>query len=119
DLIASTPIDVTDRTYLDRALLFDTQLEQLGSIGWGKAIKSWYDMIVTLEDAPQHFEESIGTLSPSDISPTSYLLLFPAKVLEDRSPYLRVPDHAKAGERVCLIDVLDDNTGNEDPDYAQ
>ncbi|MXQ54071.1 FAD-binding protein [Shimazuella alba] len=118
-LEVTTPVDATNRTYLERAEFFDKMMEKMEVNGWGKAIKPWYDMIVAAEDVPKHFQETIGTLKPSDISPTTFILLFPAKVLDDRSPYLRIPEKVVPRDRVCLIDLLDDNTGNTHPEYSK
>jgi FAD/FMN-containing dehydrogenase len=119
DLQVTTPVDVTDRTYLERATFYDNIMENFEANGWGKATKPWYDMIVAIEDAPQHFQETIGTLKPSDISPTTFILMFPAKVVDNRSPYLRFPEKVVSGDRVCLIDLLDDNTGNPDSEFRK
>lgn len=118
-LEVTVPVDITDQTYLERTTFFDNTMQQMQDNGWDRAIKPWYDMILAREDVPQHFNETFGTLNPADISPTSFILIFPAKVSADRSPFFRFPDKVSPGDRVCLMDLLDDNTGNPDPEYAK
>ena len=95
-----------DSTYLDFVLLVDTVIDTyVAGAMWNDLLKPWFDVWLPESTVEQYVGEVIPTLTPLDIGPTGFLLLFPKRRSRLRRPFFRVPK-ASGGDGVYLFDIL-------------
>jgi FAD/FMN-containing dehydrogenase len=97
---------VEDLNYQDYVLRVDAAIDFFRSIGlWDGVQHPWFDVFLPDSAVEEYVGEVIPTLTPEDVGPTGFLLMFPQKRSRLRRPFLRVPDD----EWVFLFDILTAN----------
>ena len=95
-----------DSTYLDWVLFVDTLIDAyIAAADWHHLIKPWFDVWLPESTVEQYVGEVIPTLTPLDVGPTGFLLLFPFRRSLFTRPMFRVPDEV-GGDWIYLFDVL-------------
>ena len=115
DVASSTS---SDSSYLDQVQSVDVLIEFLQSIGiFDAVLHPWFDVFLPDAKVERYVAEVLPTLTPEDIGPTGFMLLFALKRSKMKRPYLRVPD---SGEYVYLFDILTSSAvpGDPDPDFV-
>jgi cytokinin dehydrogenase len=105
----SSPADVKDRPFLEFAERIDDFIEELrATIDWDNLVKPWLNVWLP-ESTVEHFVAGV-TLTPWDIGPGGFVLMFALQRTRFTRPNLRLP--RKDGEWVYLFNLL--TTGTED-----
>jgi cytokinin dehydrogenase len=95
---------VDDTTYLEHILAVDVVIDLFKSIGlWDDVMHPWYDMFLPDAVAESFTGEVIPTLTPEDMGPTGFMLLFGLRRSAFERRLLRLPCD---GEWVWLFDIL-------------
>jgi cytokinin dehydrogenase len=95
---------ITNPAFLDYALRVDVLVDQLRAVGqWDGIVHPWYDVWLPGSQIEGYVEEVLPTLTPEDIGPSGFLLLFPQRRAKLTRPLLRVP---KRDEWVYLFDLF-------------
>ncbi|PIM67841.1 oxidoreductase [Streptomyces sp. JV178] len=108
-----------DYGFLDYILLVTTMYDSFAAnLGWDAKVKPWLDLFLP-DDAVEDFVSSVfPSLTPEDLGPTGFGLIFPMLRSTYGRPLLRLPN-ASGGPWVWLVSVLTDSTGSgPDPDFA-
>jgi len=94
----------SDSTYLEHATSVDHLIEFLISIGiFDTVIHPWFDVFLPDSKVESYLGEVLPSLTPADIGPTGFVLLFALKHSHLKRPLFRVPS---GGEYVWLFDIL-------------
>jgi cytokinin dehydrogenase len=111
-------IPFRDMTYLDWELNVDNLIDFFrANFGWDDSIKPWYDVWLPESTIEQHVNQVLPTLTPRDVGPFGFLLLFPLHRSALTSPFFRMPE-PDGGDFVYLFDVLSASApGVPDPTY--
>jgi len=106
----------SDSSYLDQVQSVDVVVEFLQSIGiFDAVLHPWFDVFLPDAKVERYIADVLPTLTPEDIGPTGFMLLFALKRAKMKRPFLRVPD---TGEYVYLFDILTSSAVPGDPDPA-
>jgi FAD/FMN-containing dehydrogenase len=108
----------SDSSYLDQAQSVDVIIEFLQSIGiFDAVLHPWFDVFLPEAEVEQYVAEVLPTLTPEDVGPTGFMLLFALKRAKMKRPFLRVPN---SGEYVYLFDILTSSAvpGDPDPEFV-
>ncbi len=94
-----------DSSFLDYIFAVDDVFDAYVAAGYERLVKPWYDVWL-----PEHSVQRIvgavaPALSPRDVGPTGFVLIFPQLRGSITRPFFRVPD-VPASEFVYLFDVL-------------
>ncbi len=93
-----------DMPYLHYVLRVNVAIDFFRGLGlWDGVQHPWFDMFLPDWSVQPFVESVMSTLTPEDLGPTGFLLLFPQKVSALSRPNLRLP---KAKDWVFLFDVL-------------
>ncbi len=109
DLLRGLSFDVpsaanSDSTYLEQIESVDGLINLLIAIGiFDTVIHPWFDVFLPDSKVERYVGEVLPSLTPEDIGPTGFVLLFALKHSMLRRPLLRVP---AGGEYVWLFDIL-------------
>lgn len=96
---------VTDSSYVDYILRVDVAIEFFRQIGlWDDVIHPWFDVILPDDGVEAYIGDVVPNLTPEDVGPTGFLLLFPLKRSKLTRPLFRVPEGHQAW--VWLFDIL-------------
>jgi FAD/FMN-containing dehydrogenase len=95
---------VRDQRYVDYALSVDTQIDALRVTGWDSLIKPWYDVWLPDTAVDGYVGDVLAHLTPADVGPTGFLLLFMQQRSKLRRPFFRAPPGGVA-DRVWLFDI--------------
>jgi FAD/FMN-containing dehydrogenase len=116
----SAPATSRDMTYLEWELNVDVLIDFFrAALGWDALIKPWFDVWLPERTVEQYIGEVMPTLTPRDVGPTGFLLLFPLRRSRLTRPFFRVPD-ADGGDWVYLFDVLTASAGpGPDPQFVK
>ncbi|MGZ8899299.1 MAG: FAD-binding protein [Limisphaerales bacterium] len=99
-------IAVRDVPYLDHVLAFDAAVSFFQqAVGWDYLIKPWYDVWLPDSTVEQNVGEVMGTLTPEDVGPFGFVLVFPLRRSSFSRPLFRLPE-ADGSDWVYLFDVL-------------
>lgn len=109
----------TDRSYLDYALLVDVQIDQLRAMfAWDALVKPWFDVWLPDAALDDYFSSTIDGLTPEDVGPFGFILLFAKQQSKMKRPFLRLPEATRA-DRVWLFDILTASAApGPNPDFA-
>jgi cytokinin dehydrogenase len=100
------PTAVQDTTYLEYVTQIDTVIDAFrATLSWDELIKPWFDVWLPDSTVERYVGEVIPTLTPRDIGPTGFVLLFPQRRSRLTRPFLRVPEPDGSGW-VFLFDIL-------------
>lgn len=95
---------MSDVPYGQYILRVDVVIEALKQNGlWHDVQHPWFDVFLPDWSIEQYLEEVLPTLTPEDVGPTGFMLLFPQKRSRLRRPLLRVPN---GREWIFLFDIL-------------
>jgi cytokinin dehydrogenase len=102
--LPASAAEVTDMPALDFALRVDSVIEFFKQIGlWDGVLHPWFDVFLPDHSVESYVGDVMSTLTPEDVGPTGFLLLFPLRRSKLTQPLLRVPD---CSEWVYLFDIL-------------
>lgn len=94
----------SDSTYLEQVESVDGLIDFLISIGiFNTVIHPWFDVFLPDSKVESYVGDVLPTLTPEDIGPTGFVLLFALKHSQLKRPLFRVPS---GGEYVWLFDIL-------------
>jgi cytokinin dehydrogenase len=82
-----------DTSYLDFIFRVDLVFSAYRAAGWDTLVKPWFDVWLPDATVEQYIGEVIPTLSPLDVGPTGFVLLFPK----------RRPKVGSRGRRGCSL----------------
>lgn len=106
----------SDSSYLDQIQSVNAIIEFLQSIGlFDSLLHPWFDVFLPDSKVESYVGEVLPSLSPEDVGPTGFVLLFALKRSELKQPFFRVPEN---GEYVFLFDILTASSVPGDPDPA-
>ncbi|MGH9901258.1 MAG: FAD-binding protein, partial [Pyrinomonadaceae bacterium] len=111
-----------DSTYLDYVLNVDVVIDFfIATMRWNELIKPWFDVWLPEEAVEQYVGEVIPTLTPLDMGPTGFILLFPERRSRYTRPMFRVPDAGDGDDDwVYLFDILTASAApGPDPAYVE
>ena len=95
-----------DMTYLEWELNVDVLIDFFqANFGWNDLIKPWYDVWLPESTIEQHVNDVLPTLTPLDVGPFGFLLLFPLHRSGLTRPFFRMPE-PDGHPFVWLFDVL-------------
>jgi len=95
-----------DMSYLDWELNVDRLIDFFrAAFQWDDLIKPWFDVWLPDRAVERYVGEVMQTLTPRDVGPTGFLLLFPLRRSKLTRPFFRVPDEDE-GDWVYLFDLL-------------
>jgi len=101
DVASSTS---SDSTYLEHVESVDQVIDFLISIGvFNTVIHPWFDVFLPDSKVESYVGEVLPRLTPEDIGPSGFVLLFALKRSQLKRPLLRVPT---TGQYVWLFDIL-------------
>jgi FAD/FMN-containing dehydrogenase len=100
------PATVQDTPYLDYVTQIDVVVDAFRATNsWDELIKPWFDVWLPDTTVERYIGEVIPTLTPRDIGPTGFILLFPQRRSRLTRPFLRVPE-PDGSDWVFLFDIL-------------
>jgi hypothetical protein len=70
---------------------------------WDGVMHPWYDVFLPGSSVEGYVTEVVSSLTPEDVGPTGFLLLFPQRAKQLTRPMLRVP---RSNDWVFLFDIL-------------
>jgi len=95
---------IQDTTYLDQVLAVDVIIDFFKSIGlWHGVLHPWYDAFLPEDEVEDFVGDTLAGMTPEDVGPTGFLLLFPLLASQFTRPLFRVPRHSRY---VYLFDIL-------------
>ncbi len=108
----------SDSTFVEQAESVDVIIDFLQSIGlWDTILHPWCDVFLPDSKVESYVKDVLPTLTPEDVGPTGFMLLFALKRSKLKQPLFRVPDN---GEYIWLFDILTASSvpGDPDPDFV-
>ncbi|MHB8695822.1 MAG: FAD-binding protein [Solirubrobacteraceae bacterium] len=120
DLTLPAPLAIhLDLPYVAYTQFVDTQIAVLQLAGWDRLVKPWFDVWLPEPTVQPYVTDVLGRLTPQDIAPTGFILLFAQRRSRLTRPFFRLPDPT-LGEWVYLFDILGASAlPGPDPSYAQ
>lgn len=95
---------ITNKPYLEYVLRVDALVDFLRLIGqWDGIVHPWYDAWLPGSQIEGYLQEVLPTLTPEDIGPSGFILLYPQRRNKLTRPLLRVP---KCDDWVYLFDIF-------------
>jgi FAD/FMN-containing dehydrogenase len=95
---------VEDMGYLDHILAVDVVIDFFKSVGlWDGVLHPWFDMFLPDAKIEQYSGEVLAGLTPEDVGPTGFMLIFGLRRSAFGQKLFRLPDE---GEWVWLFDIL-------------
>lgn len=96
--------DITNPTALEFALRVDQVIDTFRALGlWDGVLHPWFDVFLPDRTVDTYVEDVMADLTPEDVGPTGFLLLFPIRRSKLTRPLLRVP---QCDDWVYLFDIL-------------
>ncbi|HEY2407632.1 MAG TPA: FAD-binding protein [Polyangiaceae bacterium] len=108
---------ISDEAFLNYALRVDVLVDFLRSIGqWDGIIHPWYDVWLPGGQIEDYMGDVLPTLTPEDIGPSGFFLLFPQRRARFKTSLLRVPHQ---DEWIYLFDIFTASAApGPDPAFA-
>ncbi len=95
---------VEDTTYLEHILAVDVVIDFFKSVGlWDGVLHPWFDMFLPDSKVEQYSGEVLSGLTPEDVGPTGFMLIFGLRRSAFGQKLFRLPAD---GEWVWLFDIL-------------
>lgn len=92
-----------DSSFYDFATRVDGAIEFFKAVGlWHNVQHPWFDVFLPEREVENYVGRVVPTLTPEDVGPTGFMLLFPQKRSKFSRPLLRLPHD----EWVYLYDIL-------------
>mgnify|MGYP000364082030 CR=1 FL=1 len=105
--VAPAAAVIQDAPFVNYALRVDVAIDFFRSIGlWNGVLHPWFDVWLPDSTVEEYVGDVLPTLTPEDVGPTGFLLLFPQRNSKLRQKFLRVPE---CDEWVFLFDILTAN----------
>jgi len=105
--VSPSAAQAQDIPYLPYVLRVDSQIDIFKKIGlWDGVLHPWFDVFLPNSSVEPYVSEVTAALTPPDVGPTGFLLLFAKKASNLTRPFLRVPD---SDDWVFLFDILTAN----------
>jgi cytokinin dehydrogenase len=102
----SVPPVIEDLAYLDYAQQIDLVIDAFrATMSWDRLVKPWFDVWLPNSTVEQYLAQVVPTLTPSDIGPTGFILLFAQRRSRLTRPFVRVPA-PDGSDWVFLFDIL-------------
>jgi FAD/FMN-containing dehydrogenase len=102
--VPSSAATVQDVPFLAFALRVDQAIDFFRSVGlWDGVLHPWFDVFLPEHTVEPFVSSVVASLTPEDVGPTGFLLMFPQRRSRLTRPLLRVPDSC---EWVFLFDIL-------------
>jgi len=102
--LPASSLTVTDVPFLNYVLQVDVVIDFFRQIGlWDDVQHPWFDVFLPDRSVERYVGDVMSTLTPEDVGPTGFLLLFPHKRSRFTRPLLRLP---ASDEWVYLFDIL-------------
>jgi cytokinin dehydrogenase len=117
--MAPEDIAVRDVGYLDHVLGVDAAVELMRQFfAWDDLIKPWYDVWLPESTVEQNVGEVMAEITPQDVGPFGFVLVFPLRRSSFTRPLFRLPE-PDGSDWVYLFDVLTTSAApGPDPVYA-
>ena len=111
---------VQDTTYLDHILAVDVVIEFFKAIGlWHGVMHPWFDMFFPDSAIEEYVGEVVPSLTPEDVGPTGFMLIFGLRRSKFQQKLFRLPD-CNDGDWVWLFDILTAAPApGPDPDFQE
>ncbi|MEI5520413.1 FAD-binding protein [Streptomyces brasiliscabiei] len=108
-----------DAPYLDYISLVTNMYDSFtANLDWDAKVKPWSDLFLPDGAVEEYVESVFSSLTPEDLGPTGFGLVFPMLRSSYGRPLLRLPDDS-GGPWVWLVSVLTDSAASgPDPDFA-
>jgi FAD/FMN-containing dehydrogenase len=95
---------IQDASYLEQVLSVDVIIDFFKAIGlWDGVLHPWFDVWLPEDEVETYVGDTLAGLTPEDVGPTGFLLLFPERRSAFTRPLFRLPNH---GKYVYLFDIL-------------
>jgi len=95
---------VTDSTYLEHILAVDVVIDFFKSVGlWEGVLHPWFDIFMPDSTIEEFAGDVIPSLTPEDVGPTGFMLIFGLRRSKFKQPLFRLPAE---DEWVWLFDIL-------------
>lgn len=95
---------IQDQSYLEQVLAVDVIIDFFKAIGlWTGVLHPWFDVWMPDDEVEDYVGDTLAGLTPEDVGPTGFLLLFPERRSKFTRPLFRLPDR---GKYVWLFDIL-------------
>jgi cytokinin dehydrogenase len=109
----------TDYSYLDYVSLITNLYDTYSAaLDWDAKVKPWLDMFLPDSAVERYVQSVVPTLTPEDLGPTGFALVFPMLRSSYSRPLLRLPSGA-SGPWVWMFSLLTDSAeSGPDPEYA-
>jgi cytokinin dehydrogenase len=102
--VPASAATVIDLPYLDYVLRVDALVDQLRAAAlWEGWQRPWFDVFLSSSAVERFLGDVIPTLTPEDVGPTGFVLLFAQRRSALTRPFLRVPE---GGDWTFLFDIL-------------
>jgi cytokinin dehydrogenase len=99
------PFTTTTTSYVDYILRVDVVIELFRQVGlWDGVLHPWFDVILRDTAVESYVSEVVPGLTPEDVGPAGFLLMFPIRRSALTRPLFRVPEGED--EWVWLFDIL-------------
>ena len=97
-------MEVTEQPYLAYELAIDFFVDFLRSVGlFDEVLHPWFDVFLSDSAVEEYVGDVLPTLTPEDVGPTGFMLLFAIKRSQLTRPFLRMP---RSRDWVYLFDIL-------------
>ncbi len=105
--VPAATIPFRDMSYLDWELNVDVLIDFFrAAFQWDKLIKPWFDAWLPEHSVERYVGEVMPTLTPADVGPLGFLLLFPLRRSSFTRPFFRIPGDEGDDDFVYLFDIL-------------
>jgi FAD/FMN-containing dehydrogenase len=96
--------EIRDQPYLEQVEAVDVVIDFFKAVGlWDGVMHPWFDVWMPDDEIEDYVGETLDNLTPEDVGPTGFLLMFPERRSEFNRPLFRLP---KRGKYVWLFDIL-------------
>jgi hypothetical protein len=94
---------IQDQPYLEQVEAVDVVIDFFKSIGlWHGVLHPWFDVWMPDDEIEDYVGETLDGLTPEDVGPTGFLLMFPEVRSKFTRPLFRVPSR---GKYIWLFDI--------------
>lgn len=102
--VSAASVAAQDLPFLSYAMRVNVVIDFFKAIGaWDGVQHPWFDVFLPRSSVESYVTEVTASLTPADVGPTGFLLLFPQRRAELTRPMLRVP---QSKDWVFLFDIL-------------